>query len=225
MLLSYLYLLRDKIFKLRFYYLIMSKHRNSTSKPPKVSILYYVVILLISFLFLLGPLTGYKYSYADDFSSNNYQLTYKNNLISISAKKADLKNILIDIADKTGISIRYPTSLDKKITLKISEMSIKRALKRVLKGFNYSIIYSGTKKRAVISDVYILNKDKGSSRRVSNRSNTASRIEDRIQSYQRRIEIIKKNLSKVDENSAKGKRYLRQVQSYEKTIERLKSQL
>jgi hypothetical protein len=164
---------------------------------------------------------GYSFSYASDFSSNNYQLKYEKNLISISAKKADLKSILSDIADKADISIQYPSSLEKKVTLKITEISLKKALKRLLKDFNYSIIYSGSKKRSVISDVYILKKDKKSPRINRNEA----RITSRIRSYERRIESLQKNLSKVDENSTRGKRYQNQIKSYEKNIERLNRQL
>lgn len=176
--------------------------------------------MFLFFLLVLFFMKGYIFSYASDFSSNNYELSYEKNLISISAKKADLKSILIDIAEKADISIRYPTSLDKKVTLKITEISLKKALKRLLKDFNYSIIYSGSKKRAVISDVYILSKNKKS----SSVNSSQARIANRIRSYERRIESLKKNLSKVDENSARGKRYLRQIESYEKNIERLKNQ-
>lgn len=173
------------------------------------------------FLFLIPLYPVHHFSYANDFSSNNYQLTYEKNLISISASKADLKNILIEIAEKAGISIRYPATLDKKITIKINDISLKNALSRLLKDFNYSIIYTGSKKRAAISEVYVLKKNRKSPAITSNNT----RINNRIKSYERRIESITRSLAGVDESSARGKRYLRQIKSYESTIENLKRQL
>ncbi len=136
-----------------------------------------------------------------------------------------MKSILFDIAEKANISIRYPASLDTKITLKIRNITLKKALKRLLKDFNYSIIYSGAKKQASISEVFILQKIKRSTRVNRNSNSNEARITSRINSYERRIESLKKNLSKEGENSARGKRYLNQIKSYEKTIERLKRQL
>ena len=201
----------------------MSKSRHSQANSLRV-LISYIVPLFVSLFFLLPVTTGDKYSYASDFSSNNYQLTYEKNLVSISATQANLKSILTDIAEKADITMRYPNSFDKKVTLKVNQISLRKALKRLLKDFNYSIIYSGSKNRAVISDVYIFEKDQRSSRRTTPTSSSASRAANRIQSYERRIETLKKNLAKVDENSARGRRYLRQIESYEKTIERLKQQ-
>ena len=198
----------------------MSNYRYSASSLSK-RLLCYRYIFFLFFLFLLPAHPLYNFSYADDISSGNYQLTYEKNLISISASKADLKSILTDIEEKTDISIRYPTSLDKKITIKINKSSLKKALQRLLKDFNYSIVYTGSKKQAVISDVYIIKKKISSPRTNSNEA----RITNRIRTYERRIETLKKSLSGVDEDSARGKRYSTQIKSYEKNIENLKRQL
>ena len=198
----------------------MSNYRYSASSLSK-RLLCYRYIFFLFFLFLLPTHSSYNFSYADDISSGNYQLTYEKNRISISASKADLKSILTDIEEKTDISIRYPTSLDKKITIKINKSSLKKALQRLLKDFNYSIVYTGSKKQAVISDVYIIKKKISSPRTNSNEA----RITNRIRTYERRIETLKKSLSGVDEDSARGKRYSTQIKSYEKNIENLKRQL
>ena len=176
------------------------------------------------FLILLSICPFSNFSYASDFPSNDYHLTYEKNRISISASNADLKSILTDIAQKASISIQYPESLDKKITIQLNKISLKRALRRLLKDFNYSIVYTGTKKHSSISEVHILDTKKAASTSTTNRNND-TRITTRIKSYERRIESMKKSLSSVDENSARGKRYLRQIESYEKNIERLKKQL
>ena len=195
----------------------MSKFRYSLITCSKV----LISIPLLLFIFLMP---GSNFSYAYDFSSDNYQLTFENKLITISATKADLKNMLADIAEKTGISIRYPVSLDKKITLQLNKASLNKAFMRLLRDFNYSIIYSGSKKQSVISDVYIYEKDNNSPRTTQINSNEA-RITRRIESYEKRIEVMKNNLSKVDKNSSQGKRYEAQIKSYERNIERLKTQL
>jgi len=198
----------------------MSNQRYSTSNLS-TGLMCYKFIFFLFFLSLLPLHPMHTFSYADEFSSKNYKLTFEKNLISLSASKADLKSILIDIAEKTDIFIQYPASLDKEITIKINKITLKKALQRLLKDFNYSIIYIGSKKQAVISDVYILQKKKTSPRINSN----AARITDRIKSYEKRIESLKNSLSKVDESSARGKSYLNQIRSYEKNIENLKRQL
>ncbi len=156
-------------------------------------------------------------------------MTYKEKLLSLSAEKADLKSILIDLAKRADISIRYPASLDKEVTLQINESTLDNALDRILKGVNYSIIYTGTSKNPVISDVYVVDQNKNRSsaraRTSSSSSSNNSRIETRIRSYERRIETLKKNLEKVDEDSTRGKSYSNRIQSYQKNIEKLKSQL
>lgn len=179
------------------------------------------VICLLFIIFLIQPVLKCSDSYASDFSSKNYKLNFQNNLLSISAENADLKNILTDIAKTKGISIRYPDSMDKKITIKISESTLREALERLLKDFNYSIVYSNSKKRDNISDVYIfkLNKE------TAQMSENEKRITNSIKSYERRIESLKNSLSRVGENSTRGRSYRNRIESYERRIETLKRQL
>ena len=198
----------------------MSKQRYSFSGLAS-EFRCYKFIYFLFFLFLLSIYPLHTFSYANEISSDNYQLDYKKDLISISASKADLKSILIEIAEQAEIFIQYPASLDKKITIRLKEVSLKKALQRLLKGFNYSIIYTGSKKPPLISEVYILKNNKAVPRTNIN----TTRITNRIKSYERRIESIQKSLSGVDENSARGKRYLSQLKSYEKNIENLKRRL
>ena len=198
----------------------MSKYRHFFSNILK-GLIYDMGIPFFLLLFLLFSPAATNFSHANDFSSRSYQLTYEKNLISISATKADLKSILIDVSERADISIQYPASLDKKISIKIKDISLKKALIRLLKDYNYSIIYSGSKKRAVISEVYILDKNKKSPRISSNNT----RIISRIKYNEKRIESLKKSLSRVSEDSTSGKRYINRIKSYEKNIENLKNQL
>ena len=197
----------------------MSKYRYKepvpqTGFPAKIIYLFFII-------FLIQPVLKISDSYASDFSSKNYKLTFQNNLLSISAENADLKNILTDIAKTKGVSMRFPDSMDTKITIKISESTLQDVLERLLKDFNYSIIYSSSKKRDKISDVFIFmqNKETPQMRAKDNR------IANSIKSYERRIESLKNSLSRVGENSTRGRSYLNRIRSYERRIETLKRQL
>ena len=193
----------------------MSKYRYTESvSPPGFPA---KVICLLFIIFLIQPvLKG-----SDSYASENYKLTFQNNLLSLSAENAELKNILTDIAKTKGISIRYPDSMDTKITIKISESTLRDALDRLLKDFNYSIVYSSSKKRDRISEVFIFKLNKKSTQMSENEK----RITDRIKSYERRIESLKNSLSRVDENSTSGRRLLNRIESYKRNVERLQRQL
>jgi len=54
--------------------------------------------------------------------------------------------VLLKLADKTNIYVRFPASLKKKITVMKRGISVRDALKRLLRDFNYAIIYSGPDK-------------------------------------------------------------------------------
>ncbi len=197
----------------------MSKYRYTESVPP--SGLPAKIIYLLFIIFLIQPVLKINDSYASDFSSKNYKLTFQNNLLSISAENADLKNILTDIAKTKGISMRFPDSMDTKITIKISESTVQEALERLLKDFNYSIVYSGKKKRDRISDVFIFRL----SEETPQMKAKDNRIANSIKSYERRIESLKNSMSKVGENSTRGRSYLNRIKNYERRIETLKRQL
>ena len=198
----------------------MSNYRYRFSSIP-ILLKCDKIIIFIFFLNLSLFVFGTNYLFAADFLSRNYQIIFDNNTLSLSAKKADLKNILSDISKFRGISIHFPSSLEKKVTLKLDEISIREALERLLKDFNYSIIYSGSKKQAVISDIFIFKQTRKATRTNAN----DNRINSRIKSYERRIESLKNSLLKVEENSTRGRSYLNRIKSYEKNIERLKNQL
>ncbi|MEA1947700.1 MAG: hypothetical protein U9N83_10425 [Thermodesulfobacteriota bacterium] len=146
-------------------------------------------------------------------------------MLTISAQDADLKNVLLKLADKTGIYVRFPNSLKKQITIRISGLSLNEALSRILKGMNYAVIYSGSRKnRSIVSEVLVYNNSKRS--RISSRAKLRERqLSHRIRYYERRLESMKKKLSKVNKNSRQGKRYLRQIRSYENTLENLKKKI
>jgi predicted RNase H-like nuclease (RuvC/YqgF family) len=165
-----------------------------------------------------------SFSYAQTFNPNIH-IDYNNNLLTLSTKKADLKNVLLKLSEKTGIYVRFPNSLKKQITTKMSDVSLKEALSKILKGMNHAIVYSGSKKnRTVVSEVFVYMKPSRSI--ISRRSTSLNRqLSARIKSYERRLESLNEKLSRLDINSRQGKRYLRQIRSYQNIIENLKRKI
>lgn len=185
----------------------------------KLDTIRYKFLQLFIFLIYFTSVNSLIYAQS---SNLKLRIDYKNNLLTISAQDVDLKNVLLKVADKTGIYVRFPNSLKKQITLRISGLSLKETLSRLLKGMNYAIIYSGSRKnRAIVSEVFVFKKLKRS--RISSRARLRERqLSHRIRYYERRLESLKKKLSKVNKNSGQGKRYLRQIRSYENIIEKYK---
>lgn len=200
-----------------------------TTNKIKFLHIYIYIILFTSVISL---------SYAQT-SNPNLRLIYKNNLITISAQNADLKNVLLELADKTNIIVRVPNSLKKQITITLSENSLDEALSRILRDMNYAIIYSGEKNnRTVISEVLVYNESESSE--VSNRSESSNRnINNSIQkprgkkidrsrlikSLERRLENLNKKLSLGNISSSQRERYLKQIRAYENKIEQLKREI
>ena len=200
-----------------------------TTNKIKFLHIYIYIILFTSVISL---------SYAQT-SNPNLRLIYKNNLITISAQNAHLKNVLLELADKTNIIIRVPNSLKKQITITLSENSLDEALSRILRDMNYAIIYSGEKNnRTVISEVLVYNESESSE--VSSRSEYSNRnINNSIQkprgkkidrsrlikSLERRLENLNKKLSLGNISSSQRERYLKQIRAYENKIEQLKREI
>jgi len=179
----------------------------------------YKFLKLFIFLIYFTAVNSSIYAQA---SNIKFRIDYKNNLLTISAQDADLKNVLLRLADKTGVYVRFPSSLKKQITIKISGLSLEETLSRLLKGINYALVYSGSRKnRAIVSEVFVFKKLERS--RISSRTRVRERqLSHRIRYYERRLESLRKKLSKVNKNTRQGKSYLRQIKSYEKTLENLK---
>lgn len=178
----------------------------------------YKFLQIFIFLIYFTSVNSSIYAQA---SNIKFRIDYNNNLLTVSAQDADLKNILLKIADKTGVYVRFPSSLKKQITIKLSGLSLKETLSRLLKGMNYAVVYSGSRKnQANVSEVFVFKKVE---RRISSRASARERqLSHRIKYYERRLEYLKKKLSKVNKNSRRGKSYLRQIRSYENSLESLK---
>jgi hypothetical protein len=158
-------------------------------------------------------------------AQSSYQelsIDYDQDQFTILAIDASLKNVLLKIAQKRDAYISYPDDLEQNITIKLNEVSFKEALHRLLRDFNHIIIYSGpSKSQAVISEVYVISKKK-----IFRRfSGAQRRIARQISAYEKRIESLKSNLSRVNANSRRHSSYLNQIRRLENNIERLQRRL
>lgn len=150
------------------------------------------------------------------------RISYDNNQLTLSVRNADLKQVLLKLAEKTDIAVRFPASLKKKITINKSGVSLKDALRSLLKGLNHAIVYTRSDDyQTAVSKVFIFNKSKKTAAQVR----LENRLTSRIKSYERRIETLRKNLAGTDRISTRGKRYIRQIEILEKNIEKLERRL
>lgn len=175
-----------------------------------------LLLIFLIHLIIAGPLSHAQSTYQKPI------ISYKNNLLTLSAKDADLKNVLFRLADKTHIHIRFPDILNRKITIKKRGISLREALHRLLKGLNYAVIYSGpSKNRSLISEVFVFKK----SSRPGPLTGAERRIVNRLRAYENRMESLNRNLSTIDQNSRRGKSLMRQIRILEKSIQRLEIRL
>ena len=149
-----------------------------------------------------------------------------NNQLTLSARNADLKSIMRRLAEETGIAVRYPRALDKKVTVELSDVALERGLRRILKGLNYATVYlrPDDSERASISKVFIFKAYQGP-RRTSRNAGRRTLIEDRIANYQKRFQSAQRRLNQVAPDSPAGQRLQRQIRSYQRVIERLEQQI
>ena len=220
------------------------------SNNPLLSIRLKEAGARLIFVFLILLLTSANSSLYAESTNQNILITYKENVLSIRAKDADLKKVLFELADETNIDIQLPLSLDKKITINRSGISLNEGLKDILKDLNYIILYSGIEDNNVlISKVIIFQKSNTSTtlpdgkiqqtnsdipsteneEPSANREGSSVTREDslaaRIKFYERQIESLKQRLTKIDENSRLGRKYSRQIKRFEKLIEKNELQL
>ena len=220
------------------------------SNNPLLSIRLKEAGARLIFVFLILLLTSANSSLYAESTNQNILITYKENVLSIRAKDADLKKVLFELADETNIDIQLPLSLDKKITINRSGISLNEGLKDILKDLNYIILYSGIEDNNVlISKVIIFQKSNTSTTlpdgkiqqtnseipSTENEEPSATRegssvtredsLAARIKFYERQIESLKQRLTKIDENSRLGRKYSRQIKRFEKLIEKNEIQL
>jgi hypothetical protein len=109
--------------------------------------------------------------------SNNQEIliSYKNDLLSISTKDADLKKVLLKLSDETNINIKFPVYIDNKITINKNGISLGEGLEYILKNLNHIILYSGIKNnKPMISRVIVFSESKSSTKLTDSKTQAAS---------------------------------------------------
>jgi type II secretory pathway component GspD/PulD (secretin) len=179
------------------------------------------ILWLVAFLVSVTSLT-----YAQG-AGQTFRIDYDNGLLTLSAEKADLKRVLTQVAQETRIHVSFPKNLRKQITIKLSGVSLRKALRRLLKGENYALIYSVSGKPSAISEVYVLPSSSGprTSRQYKPPRRPQERIRASITRYEKRLETLKNRMATVDEESPRGRLIGNQIRRTEKTIERLRRSL
>ncbi len=154
------------------------------------------------------------------------QMDYEDKKLSLTTKDADLKSILLRLSREVGIGVWFPQSLNKRLTVELSGVSLERALKAILKGVSYATIYSRSRKTSKIrvSEVHVFRESK---RRTTiwHSVGKSSRIESRINYYEKRLKSVQDKLDRAASGSALERRFQRQTRSIERTIARLKQQI
>jgi hypothetical protein len=159
-------------------------------------------------------------------SGQPLRIEYDSGLLTLSAEKVDLTRLLTQIGQRAGINVRFPSNLKRQITIKLSGVSLRKALRRLLKGENYALIYSvsGKRKPSAISEVYVLPKSSGlraSTSPYKPPRRPKERIRASIKRYEKRLRTLKRRIRTVAEESRRGRLIRNQIHSTEKTIERL----
>jgi hypothetical protein len=162
-------------------------------------------------------------------SGPEYNMTYNNGLLTLSAKQVNLKRLLSHLAETLNIYISYPRDLDKQITIRLYNVPPIKALRRILKGQNYALIYSASKpkKASAISELYILPKpiSHGAAGKYQKQRSRDKRIQASIKNYEKKLERLKDRLAKIDSESPAGRSISKRIRSTERTIERLQKKL
>jgi type II secretory pathway component GspD/PulD (secretin) len=186
----------------------------------------YKILSLVCFFAFFLSITSLTHAQSSDQS---FRMDYANGLLTLSAEKADLTRLLTQVAQIAGIHVHFPKNLTKQITITLSGVSLKKALRRLLKGENYALLYSvsGKDKSSAISEVYVFPKSTGPtiSRQSEPPRGRDEVIRASIARYEKRLETLKSRMTTVDEESRRGRLIGNQIRSTEKTIERLRKSL
>jgi hypothetical protein len=95
---------------------------------------------------------------------SNMQIVFEEDLLSVSLKDAELKEILKEISRQRNITVSSEGTIKGKVTLKFVKLPLEQGLKRILKNHNYSFSYSKTRNkpeketRYVLTGIFLLEK-------------------------------------------------------------------
>jgi len=126
-------------------------------------------------------------------ASNSIRMDYRNNLLTLEAKNADLKNVLLSLSDEAGVVVKFPDDLKKKITLELSGIPLDHAIKKILKGINNAVIYSLSKKEKTseISKIYVFQEAEATTLSRNNQ-----RMVNTIKNYEKKLNPLKKSCTR-----------------------------
>jgi hypothetical protein len=184
-------------------------------------------ILFITIMFLLSP------SLAPGQDQDLELLVeYNRGLLTLSVENVNLKHVLTAMAEETGITVWYPRDLEKPITTEFNDLPLQQGLRRILRGMNYALIYSPSttdKKRGEVpAGVFVLSRHGRRARQTFRPSTRPRTPEERraaaIESYERRLNNLEHQLSRMNINSSQGQAIQRQIRMFERRIERLRQQ-
>jgi hypothetical protein len=220
------------------------KYYNNSLKSLRLKEAGAILILI----FLALHLTIESSSIYAQSNNQKILISYKNDLLSISTKDADLKKVLLELSDKTNINIKLPVYIDKKITINKNGISLGEGLEYILKNLNHIILYSGIKNnKPMISRVIVFSESKKSTKLTDSEKqaansemqpansetqaasseiqlpNSETQPAEIIKGYEKRIEIMKNKLSTFPENSRRRKQYIKRIKKLEKFIENYES--
>ena len=124
--------------------------------------LFLVSILLLSLLITPNSLFGEeadKKSEAQAKSRADFVLTIKEDLISLSAKDASLKEIVEDMGRRMKIEVVAAISEEEKITIRFDKLSLEDAIKRLRTSYAY--VWNSEKEGGKITKIVLLPEGKG----------------------------------------------------------------
>lgn len=181
---------------------------------------------LLVFLLLASSFSAHAQTSAPD---GGLEIAFENDRLTLIAKNADLKTVLLRLSSLTRTDIRVPKALEKQVTLNLRGVTLAKAFKRILKGMNYAVVYSTAgKSRGIEVDKVLVYHE--SDRRYASHGPAPSnaqqaRLARRIENYERRIETMKKNLVAVGADTPQGKQYARRIRNYTRAVERLRQRM
>ena len=153
-------------------------------------------------------------------TDSRFRINLKNRFLSITANKADVRNILSEISESTGIHVSFPNSIKRQITIKLVNVPLAEAFRTLLHGLNYAVIYSFFEKKNQykVSKVYVLPKSKISSSAIRNQNIT----DRRIHNYEQRIRSITERMSGINPNDPRRRNYENQIRNYQRLLDRIR---
>ena len=124
--------------------------------------LFWVSILLISLLITPNSLFGEeadKKPEVESKSKADFVLTIKEDLISLSAKDASLKDIVEEMGRRMKIEVVARIPKEEKITIEFDKLSIENAIKKF--STSYAYVWNSEKEGGKLTKIVLLPEGKG----------------------------------------------------------------